>query len=315
MCYFRQLLSKSGLTHSYMVETQQANKRLFTLGGISFLVRSDLPITDHTFHELILKHCIDTPNKEVVQVRHHFSLPTKIEAKIGQLTCQSASWSIFETNENWVYRETDIDAIDHRILQVAVFDHDHSSGDIYHPDGYHFIKGGIRSLMLPSTDEIILPQVFASRSGCILHSSGIEIGGNGFLFLGHSGAGKSTILDLLQDLGRVLAEDRNILRHTPQGWQVYGLDLYRDKYKGSVAPAKAKGIFLLEQSLKNNIIPITNRHEIISCILPMVIKAATTREWWNRTLDLLEKVSQDIPIYHLQFEKSNSVQEIIQTLL
>ena len=63
-------------------------------------------------------------------------------------------------------------------------------------------------------DQILTMFLLAERGGCIVHAAGVERGGRGVACIGRSGAGKTTLMGLLEgrtDLDR-LSDDRLILR-------------------------------------------------------------------------------------------------------
>ena len=107
--------------------------------------------------------------------------------------------------------------------QVAVFNHDHTRGRIYSDkeDVLSSRATCIRLTLFP-TDQILLARVLADRQGCFLHSSGVIMEGQGLLFVGHSEAGKSTTVKMLQGKGEILCDDRNIVRRWPEGFRVHG---------------------------------------------------------------------------------------------
>jgi hypothetical protein len=92
--------------------------------------------------------------------------------------------------------------------------------------------GGIDASYFYPLDEIFFHYVVSRNGAAILHASGLEIEGKGFLFLGDSGAGKSTIAGLLESsLGtsRVFSDDRIVVRKAlsressdPSGWWMFG---------------------------------------------------------------------------------------------
>ena len=73
---------------------------------------------------------------------------------------------------------------------------------------------GWSSLSLFPTDQILVARWLADRQGCYLHSAGAILDGKGLLFVGHSDAGKTTTVRMLQDQAEILCDDRNIVRRS-----------------------------------------------------------------------------------------------------
>src|SRR5262249_2250804 len=82
--------------------------------------------------------------------------------------------------------------------------------------------------------------------------------GVGRLFVGHSGAGKSTIsrLWLKQPGSCVLSDDRIILRRQEGQLRMFGTPWHGDAGLAAQASGTVNHIFLLEHGSKNEIIPL-----------------------------------------------------------
>lgn len=108
------------------------------------------------------------------------------------------------------------------------------------------VKNALTSGLLTRVFEQILYQAWHSgrtRLGydaCLVHSAGVIHGGRGFLFVGPSEAGKSTIANLSR--GRtVLNDEMNLVEFRPDGPHLLGTPFnghYRDKQPGA-APLAA----------------------------------------------------------------------------
>ena len=147
-----------------------------------------------------------------------------------------------------------------------------------------------------------------------MHASGIIFYGQGLLFVGHSGAGKSTMLKLLKEDGEILCDDRMIVRRGPDGFRIHGTWSHGELPDISPASAPLRGIFYLRQADKNALIPITNSQARLSNILSYIIKPLQTTDWWEKILIVAEKVASEVPAYHLQFDLSGDVVHLLNQL-
>ena len=174
--------------------------------------------------------------------------------------------------DSWVYQGIAPEADDPTLHRVAVFSADHTRGELYNAEANRewWRDGGLTSLTMFPSDQILLARLLADRDGCYLHSGGLIIDGQGFLFVGHSDAGKSTTMELVRrELGEraeILCDDRNIVRRWPRGYAggspgfyVHGTWSHGDVPDVSSAGAPLRAILFLEQSEHNEIVPLADR--------------------------------------------------------
>jgi ABC-type cobalamin/Fe3+-siderophores transport system ATPase subunit len=157
--------------------------------------------------------------------------------------------------------------------------------------------------------------VLADRQGCYFHTAGMIVNGQGLLFMGHSGAGKSTVVKMLMDEGEILCDDRIIARRWPEGFKVHGTWSHGEIPIVSNASAPLRAILLLEKAPANRLIPINDRGEIVRKLPFFVVKPLVTADWWEKTLDLVGQIIREVPVYRLQFDKSGQVKEVLKQLV
>jgi hypothetical protein len=284
--------------------------RYYSVGGITIEVRSDLPITDKTFAPALRQFEVTRPGKDIARVRLHFSLPAARDIPQGTEVYRKTPWSIARTRTGWVYTGIAKIGLKQSHL-IAVFNHGHTSGDIYVPGDRLFRAGNLGALTLFPTDQILLARLLADCGGALLHSAGVILKRKGLLFLGHSSAGKSTICGMLAQRASILCDDRIIVRGAARGFQLYGTWSHGTFPQVSAGHAPLKALFFLRQSRRNRITPAGDRAQILKRLLPLVVKPLVTADWWERTLDTLESLAARVPAYELEFDKSG---EIVKTL-
>ncbi len=299
------------------------HRRFYQIAGITIRVESDLPMSDKTFHEKFKHFEINGPQADMVRITHHFALPDLDGKDLGREVYRKAPWAIYRKGNAWIYLGiAPIDG-DKSLHRVVSFNHDHTQVTIYNDSTREngFLKGGLTSLTMFPTDQILLARVLADRNAFYLHSCGVRLNGKGLLFAGHSEAGKSTMAMMLKGKADILCDDRMIIRGTGadqpvpgQGFQIHGTWSHGDVPDVSAGSAPLKAIMFLEKSSDNQLIRLHDKREITRRMLECLIKPFVTVDWWDKTLSVLDRVVANVPCYVLKFDKSGKVVDVLQGL-
>lgn len=335
-----------------MAEKPQAqDHRYYQIAGITIRLEADLPITDTSFHPKFKHFEVNGPGEDTITIRHHFSLPNLNGWDIGEEVYRKPPWAIYRNGSSWFYMGIRGEAggtikrlwsrIRHRLYpltlrssqktkrgesifsrsvkegnihQLAVFDHDYSNISIYNKTERPFNGGNLHSLTLFPTDQILLARVLADREGCYIHAGGVVLDGKGLLFVGHSDAGKSTMVMMLQDAVKVLCDDRIIVRRWPKGFKIHGTWSHGDVPDVSSDSAPLKAILFLRQDQENRLIRVDRKQEIIKRLLACLIKPLGTADWWEKMLALVDQMAHEVPCYSLHFTKDGKVIDLLRRL-
>lgn len=153
------------------------------------------------------------------------------------------------------------------------------------------------------TDELLVTNYLASGLGVEVHGCGlVDAEAGGQLFLGHSGAGKSTTAVLWKSLRdpEILSDDRVILRlHDGELW-MYGTPWHGEAAFASAGRAKLNRIFILEHGDRNQMRLLPEVHavgELFARCFPPFHSAAGL----ENTLQFLNRVANAVPCYEFQF--------------
>lgn len=139
------------------------------------------------------------------------------------------------------------------------------------------------------------------RDGLPLHASMVEKDGQGLIFLGPSGMGKSTQAKLWVDYQNAdfIIGDRPGLRCIDGRWYGFGMpwdgkDNIRNQKK---VPIRA--LVSLEQAKENRIKKLTKQQAML-----VLLNQAMMPMWDNAAMDkvmtLIGKLAGDVPFYHLR---------------
>lgn len=293
-------------------EWRACHRRFFAVAGIHFQVDSDLPFSETTLQPALSTFRTKSPGADIVRIRHHFSLDGVHMDSLGNEVCRQGPWTIFRKENSWIYR---CDSSNNTTVAIGVFSHNHSRGVIYHASDEGWRRGGLNALSLPITDQALLARLLADRRGCIIHSAGVILDGQGWLFIGHSEAGKTTTTRLLEKEAEILCDDRNIVRLLPDGYRLFGTWCHGDSPIVSPNSAPLRAALFLKQSKENHLIKLSSRKEILRRILACSIRGFVDTGWLNHTLDFAEAISHDIPCFELHFNKKADLTGMLRELI
>ncbi|OPZ44160.1 MAG: hypothetical protein BWY93_00715 [Euryarchaeota archaeon ADurb.BinA087] len=288
--------------------------RYYSIAGLTLNLESDSAITDETFNTKFKKFQVDLPTADIITIRHIFSMCTPLIDDTWQLVYKKDPWAIYKRGNCWIYLGISGDEKRPDFWTAGIFDESHSRGIIYHRDNTSFLNGNNQSLTLFPTDQILLARVLADRQACYVHAAGMILHGQGILFVGHSEAGKSTTVSMLKDEGEILCDDRIIVRHWPYGFKIHGTWSHGDIPDVSNSSAPLRAIFFLEQSQENSIEPL-DKKAVIRMLPFYVIKPLVTADWWEKILDLVHLISQEVPVYRLKLDRSGKVRDLLDEFL
>jgi len=291
------------------------NVRHFRIAGITIRVESELPFQDTTFGPKFKFFEVDGPGDDNVIIRHRFSLPPLDGKSFGKEIYRRPPWAVFEREDSWLYLGITAASDSEGLHKAALFTKDYGRGTIYHPDETSFRKGNSPALTFFPTDQILITQLLALRNGCYLHASGVSMKGRGLLFMGHSEAGKSTMVKLIKGKAEILCDDRMIVRKEPDGFRVHGTWSHGEVPDVSAASAPLDAILFLRKSSENRLSPIAKKRDIASTLLSCLIKPMVTLRWWENTLALIEEIGRNIPCYDLFFDKSGKMVDILESFV
>ncbi len=290
----------------------RAHRRYFQIGGVTVQVDSDLPMNASTFHTKFQCFEVQGPGEDTIRLRHRFQLPYAELKDLGRVVYDKPPWRIHRNERGWTYLGVAQQNGRTSIYQVARFSEDHTEGVVYHDGDERFRGGGNPSLTFFPTDQILLGRVLARRDAFFIHAAGAVLYGKGYLFVGRSGAGKSTTTGLLGESATILCDDRMIVRQETEGFRTYGTWSHGDVPAVSGASAPLSTLFFLCQAKENRLVPISDRKEVVHRVLDCLVRPAVDADWWKRTLAVVERLSHQVTCRVLEFSPEPSLGRFIE---
>jgi len=176
---------------------------------------------------------------------------------------------------------------------------------------------GSSRLMLPKypLDELIIINALAQGRGVLLHGCLVDDDGQGLLFVGQSGDGKSTMAGLWDQSGtaKIYSDDRVIVReHEGQLW-AYGTPWHGTGRYASPSRVPLRDIFVLRQAAQNDARDLLPLHAV------SLLFARSFPTFWNRegldfTLSFLQRLCAAIPCYELGFRPTEEIVAFVRGL-
>lgn len=159
--------------------------------------------------------------------------------------------------------------------------------------------------------EFMLPQY----RRIMMHASIVRYRGEGILFTGPSGIGKSTQAALWENYrgAEILNGDRAILQ-VEEKTLAWG-----SPYAGSSCiyrneSSQVRAIVLLEQGERNEIRLIGGKEKVVS-LYPRFLLMSLEKELLEKQLELLEEIVRKIPVYQLRCRPDESAVEALEDIL
>jgi hypothetical protein len=165
-------------------------------------------------------------------------------------------------------------------------------------------------------DELLIMHRLTQERAIELHGSGIvRADGVGNLFVGHSGAGKSTTTRLWAEREEVdvLSDDRIIVRADSGGARMYGTPWHGEALYALPQSAPLARIFVLQHGYGNVLTPL-QPSEAVAELFARSFVPFHCHEYVDSALDFLEALVKAVPVYRYAFEPDQRAVDAILNL-
>ncbi len=157
-------------------------------------------------------------------------------------------------------------------------------------------------------DGLILYYLTVLSGDIMIHASGINHQGKGYIFSGVSGKGKTTMSRLWSDAGaQIIHDDRLIIRHKEGMYRIYNTPVY-DNEQPWQSPLHR--IYIIEHASKNFSTRV-NGAAAVSLVMANCIQQNWGPEIIERLLESVSAMCEEIPVFRLGFLPDQSIIEYI----
>lgn len=161
-------------------------------------------------------------------------------------------------------------------------------------------------------DEVLMANLLGRGRGVELHSCGIiDRDGRGHLFVGVSGAGKTTTARLWEGSATgIVSDDRVIVREHEGAMWMFGTPWHGEAELSMPGGAPLAGVYLLVQANANELVPLTPADAVarlFRCTFPLFFDGAAI----DFTLSCLERLASTVPVRELRFTRDRAAVELV----
>lgn len=261
----------------------------------------------------------------------HLSSPTS-----PQLFDSGCTWRLYEKEDGFQF-DFHIPALGAQPYKRLLTDPSFSVSVLQMNEDSFADRGGIGpSPLTYPLDELLITHRLTQEKAIELHGAGIvRRDGTGNLFIGHSGAGKSTVTRLWteSDEVEVLSDDRIIVRRDEQQipqyapnnchrylqndapkykMRMYGTPWHGEAMFASPNSAPLTRIFVLEHGHGNVVTPLSPSQAVAELFARSFVPFHR-HEYVESALVFLEELANAVPVYRYAFEPDHrAVEKIFQ---
>lgn len=191
--------------------------------------------------------------------------------------------------------------------KTAIFDETFTRGTIFMLPHV----GHLNPLDYP-LDEVLVANLLGRGRGVELHSCGvIDASGRGHLFVGVSGAGKTTTARLWEGAASgIVSDDRVIVREREPSMWMFGTPWHGEAELSMPEGVPLAGVYLLVQSEANALRaldPAEAVARLFRCAFPLFYDGTSL----DFTLSFLDRLVARVPVRELQFTPDRSVVDLV----
>ena len=223
-------------------------------------------------------------------------------------------WQLSRLNGQHLFEIFDTVPPHHRV-QLALMDSDFRSGRVYRRPQVN-LPSGTWSLgrLMRTLGQLLLIHFLGQDQGCLIHALGVSDRGEGRLFIGHSGAGKTTLANLYKPCSdaNVLGDERVVVTRRQGGYWLSGTPWPGTAFTVSAETVPLRSIYFLEHGSRN----------VLKAERPVNLSGLFFQQlflpFWNGqalqfSLELVDQLISAVPTCRLSFVNDRRVIEFLRS--
>jgi hypothetical protein len=197
-----------------------------------------------------------------------------------------------------------------KAAQLCRFSHQLDGASVLLGDRSAGFVGVRHEYALDSLLRILLTVMLVPRRGFLLHAASVVRDGKAHVFMGRSGAGKSTVASLSPQ-GSVLTDEISLLRYRDGAWRAHGTPFWGEfRAAGMNCDFPIAGIYWLTQDREDRAEPLSAK-EMLRATLPCVLFFTRESHANQALLQILLGLVQQVPCYRLRFRRAPDFWSVI----
>jgi hypothetical protein len=279
--------------------------------GLSFATDSRFIYWDPTFHKFL------SNSEPHINIRVHYVTPPQATLRPEHLLFDSQkTWRLYRTPRGESLIMNNVLVLLNNSDSITIFD-GRQINDVWRTglmDSAQEFGGRIFPQPLDlALGQVLMVWILAHGRGLMLHACGIDDGGKGYLFCGHSGHGKSTMAKLWREKARVLNEERIILRLVDGNFWIYGVPWHGQSLENSSQGAPLEKVFILGRGQSNEA-TLCRGGNACGMILSRSFPPLWDGNGMLFTLELASQLTQVIKVFDLRFKPDEDIVTFVRCL-
>ena len=211
-------------------------------------------------------------------------------------------WSVWEYDKN-LFIKTDLPLCDNESSAILHFSLTNTEWNLYIDNNSQALDPFEYPL-----DGLILYYLTVIKGDILIHASGVNFDGAGYVFSGKSGKGKTTMAQLWESCGaKILHDDRLIIRKTENGYKMFNTPVYKNETPEESVLNK---LYIISHGNINSLTHLKTA-AAASLVMSNCIQHNWSVEIISKTLASALALCESVPVMRLAFRPEKSIVKYI----